>query len=138
MEEFLHQIVSFLSSQDVLPPEVTSEDSDRSKTSLQFLPDAPDKAYCVRIYDGALPSLVDKQAGIYRVQFLMRNPKHSEVLADITKLWRFLISRPEPIEDIAPGVWVIIDARSVPIPLGRDEKGNYLYSLNVPIKTAMY
>jgi hypothetical protein len=138
METFLHTLVAFLADHGVLPPEVQGADANREKTYLQYLPDSPDNAICVRIYEGSLPSLVDKQAGIYRVQFIVRNSSHSEALADMTKLWRFLCSRPEPIEDIAPGVWAIIDVQTVPSPLGRDEKGNYLYSLNVPIKTSMY
>lgn len=138
MVDFLKALVSFLAANGVLPPEVTSIDTNREKTYLQTLPDEPPKAYCVRIYDGALPTLVDKQAGVYRVQVMVRNPKQSEALADVTKLWRFLINRPEPIEDINPTTWVIFDVQSVPIPLGRDEKGNYLYSLNFPVKTSMY
>lgn len=72
------------------------------------------------------------------MQVVMRNPSHKEVLSDISKLWRFLISFVDPIVDIAPGEWAIFDTTSVPIPMGQDEKGNYLYSLNFPVTTSMY
>ena len=138
MEEFLHVFVAFLAAAKVIPPEVTSEDTEREKTYLQSLPDDPDNVYCFRIYDGALPTLTDKQAGVYRIQATVRNHSQTQALANVSTLWRFLIARPEFIEDIGNGYWVIIDAQSVPIPVGRDEKGNYLYTLNFPVKTKMY
>lgn len=73
MEEFLHVFVAFLAAAKVIPPEVTSEDTEREKTYLQSLPDDPDNVYCFRIYDGALPTLTDKQAGVYRIQATVRN-----------------------------------------------------------------
>lgn len=125
----------------VLPPEVTPSDAtcaEREKTFLQALPDSPAKACCVRWYDTSVPALVGKQAGVYRIQVLMRNPKHGEVLKDIETLWKFLLNRPELIEDISDTRWVIFDVQSGPIPLGQDEKGNYLYSLNFPVKTQLF
>ena len=113
-------------------------DKEREKTYLQALPDAPAKAYCVRWYDTSVPTLVGKQTGVYRIQVLMRNPKHGEVLHDIEKLWRFLLNRPEMIENISKDRWVIFDMQSGPVPLGQDEKGNYLYSLNFPVKTKLF
>lgn len=139
--EFVRALVAFLATNGVLPPEVTSTDvteKEREKTHLQALPDAPAKAYCVRWYDTSVPTLVDKQAGVYRIQVLMRNPKHGEVVREIEALWRFLLNRPEPIEDISDKYWVIFDVRSGPVPLGKDEKGNYLYSLNFPVKTKLF
>lgn len=138
MLDFLHALVAFLAANNVLPAEVTPDDTNREKTYLQNLPDTPAKVCCVRLYDTSLPTLVGKQAGVHRVQVLMRNSNHAEVLNDIYKLWQFLINRPELIEDISPDFWVIFDVQSGPIPAGRDEKGNYLYSLNIPIKTKMY
>ena len=136
--EFLQALVAFFAANDVLPAEVTPSDTNREKTYLQNLPEEPHKAYCVRIYDADLPTLVDKQAGVFRVQVLMRNKIHAAVMADAYKLWRFLINRPELIEDISEEYWAIFDVLQGPNPLGRDEKGNYLYSLNIPIKTKMF
>lgn len=136
--DFLSVLVAFLASNNVLPAEITAGDSNREKTYLQKLPSAPDKAYCVKLYDCNLPTLADKQAGIYRIQVIMRNKSHGDVTTDIFKLWRFLISRPSYIEDIGSDYWVIFDVQSGPISLGQDEKGNYLYSLNFPVKTKMF
>lgn len=136
--EFLQALVAFFAANGVLPAEVTPSDTNREKTYLQNMPEEPHKAYCVRIYDADLPTLVDKQAGVFRVQVLMRNKKHAPVMADAYKLWRFLINRPELVEDISPEYWAIFDVRQGPNPLGQDEKGNYLYSLNIPIKTKMF
>lgn len=139
--EFLHALVAYLAANGVLPPEVTPNDTDRSKTYLVYLPDAPDKAYCVKIYDGSVPSLADKQAGVFRVQVVMRNPSHAEVLSEIYTLWRFLLqlsSSGDYITDISADYWAIIDPQSPPIAAGRDEKGNYLYTLNFPVTTKMF
>lgn len=136
--EFLHTLIAFLASNNVLPSEVTPSDKDREKTYLQNLPDNVDNACCVRLYDSLLPSLTDKQAGIHRIQVLVRNRRQSAAIAIIYDLWKFLINRPSLIEDISPVYWVIFDVTSGPIPLGQDEKGNYLYSLNFPVKTRMF
>lgn len=136
--DFLHAFIAWLASFGVLPPEVLASDADREKTYLVYLPDSPDKAVSVRIYDGMLPSLAGKQAGVFRIQVLMRNPSHAEVANDIFTLWQFLCDRPEYIEDISPNYWVIIDTQTPPIPAGRDDKGNYLYSLNFPVTTKMF
>lgn len=121
-----------------MPAEVQRTDTDREKTYLQDLPDLPDNVYCLRWYDTSLPTLVGKQTGVYYVQVIVRNKSHAQALTNINKLWRFLINRSEPIEDIAQNCWVIFDVQSGPIDLGRDKKGNYLYSLNIPIKTNMF
>lgn len=130
-----------MAKNNILPPEVTPRDvtpKEREKTYLQALPDAPAKAYAVHWYDTSVPTLVGKQTGVYRIQVLMRNPKHGEVLNDIEKLWKFLLNRPEPIEDITDKRWVIFDVQSGPVSLGQDDKGNYLYSLNFPVKTQLF
>ena len=139
--DFVRKLIAFLADNGVLPPEVTSSDKtevERQKTYLQTLPDSPAKAYCVRWYDTNVSSVVNKQVGIYRIQVMMRNPKHGEVLREIEALWKFLLQRPEPIEDITDDCWVIFDIQSGPIPLGQDDKGNYLYSLNFPVKTQLF
>lgn len=136
--EFVHKLIAFLAANSVLPAEIQPSDTDRSKTYLQALPDEPAKAYCVNWYDTSLPSIHDKQAGVYRIQVVMRNPKHSEVLQDITGLWKFLINRPEPIDDIGDGYYAIFDCTSGPNPLGKDDHGNYQYSLNFPVKSKTF
>lgn len=136
--EFLHTLVAFLAAHNVLPPEVTASDTNRSKTFLQYLPDEPSKVYMVRWYDTSLPALVNKQAGVYRIQVVMRNPNHAEVLREITALWTFLINRPEPIEDIGNGFYAIFDCRSGPVEIGKDDHGNYRYSLNFPVKSKTF
>lgn len=141
MEEFLHALVAFLSANTPMPPEVTVKDvlpQDREKTYLQTLPPKPAKAWSIRIYDGTLPTLTNKQAGIYRVQIIVRNPRQGEAFRDISSVWQFLINRPEYIEDMDSQFWVIFDVQSVPIFLEQDEAGNYLYSLNFPVKTKMF
>lgn len=134
---FLNDLVEFFADNDVMPPEVTPQDTDREKTYLQNLPATPDKVCCVRLYDTDLPTLANKQTGVYRIQVIMRNRNHTTVFDDIYKLWKFLINRPEYIEDLND-YFVIFDAQKGPIPLGQDEKGNYLYSLNFPVKTKMF
>lgn len=134
---FLNDLVAFFHTNGVMPAEVTPSDTDREKTYLQYLPDAPDNVWCLKIYDSDVPSLVGKQAGVYRIQAIARNKNHGTVYSDIYKLWRFLINRPELIEEIN-GNYVIFDAQTGPLPSGQDEKGNYLYTLNFPVKTKMY
>ena len=136
--EFIHTLIAFLAANNVLPAEVTPDDEDRSKTYIQSLPDAPDKAYCVSWYDTRLPSIHDKQAGVYQIQVLMRNPNHAEVLREISDLWRFLINRPEPIDDIGNGFYAIFDCMSGPNFLGKDEHNNFQYSLNFPVKSKTF
>lgn len=140
---FLNDLVAFFHTNNVMPPEVTPSDTDREKTYLQYLPDTPDKVWCVKIYDSDVPSLVGKQAGVYRIQVIARNKNHGAVYNDIYALWQFLINRPELIEEIKDigldeDYYVIFDAQTGPLPSGQDEKGNYLYTLNFPVKTKMY
>ena len=137
--EFLKVLVEFLSANGVLPAEITPQDDDRSKTYLQSMPDTPAKAYCVTLYDTSLPSIHDKQAGVYRIQVIMRNPNHTEVFQEITNLWKFLINRPDYIEeDIGQGYYAIIDCTTGPLYLGKDEHGNHRYSLNFPVKSKTF
>lgn len=130
---FIKTLVKFLSDANVIPPEVRGSDRDRQKTYLQFLPDDPPKVVCVRWYHTDLPSMVGKEAGVYRIQIIFRNPKHGELLKEITALWQFLVNRPEPIEDVGDGYFAIFDCQEGPIPLNKDQNGNYLYSLNFPV-----
>lgn len=134
---FLNDLVAFFASNNVMPAEVTSSDTNREKTHLQYLPAEPDNVWCAKIYDTDVPTLVGKQAGVYRIQVIARNKSHSKVFNDIYKLWQFLINRPELIEDLN-GYYVIFDAQNGPIPSGQDDKGNYLYTLNFPVKTKMF
>ncbi len=134
---FLNDLVAFFATNGVMPAEVTSSDTNREKTYLQYLPAEPDNVWCAKIYDTDVPSLVGKQAGVYRIQIIARNKSHGTVFNNIYKLWQFLINRPEFIETIN-GNYVIFDAQQGPIPTGQDEKGNYLYTLNFPVKTKMF
>lgn len=130
--------MAYLHLNGVLPAEVQSADTDREKTYLMSLPAEPDKAYCASIYDGELPPMFIKQAGLFRVQILMRNPVHAEVLAEITALWTFLVQLPEPFIDITETRWAIVDCQQVPLYVGQDKKGNHLYSLNFPVTTKIF
>lgn len=134
---FLNDLVAFFAANGVMPAEVTSSDIVREKTYLQYLPAEPDNVWCAKIYDTNVPTLVGKQAGVYRIQVISRNKSHVTVFNNIYKLWRFLINRPELIEEVG-GNYVIFDAQNGPIPTGQDDKGNYLYTLNFPVKTKMF
>lgn len=134
---FLNDLVAFFAANGVMPAEVTSSDTDREKTYLQYLPAEPDNVWCVKIYDADVPTLVGKQAGVYRIQIISRNKSHGTVFNNIYALWQFLINRPELIEDM-DDYYVIFDAQNGPIPTGQDDKGNYLYTLNFPVKTKMF
>lgn len=134
--DFLKALVAFLASNGVLSPEVSSEGD--GITFLQHLPDDPVEANCVTCYDAKLPTLVNKQSGVYYIQILMRRKKHNDVLTEITKVFRFLCSRPELVEDIGEDYYAIFDVRTGPVPLGTDDNGNWRYSLNFPVTSKIY
>lgn len=136
--DFIHTLITWLAEQNIIPAEVQSTDTDREKTYVQLLPATPANVYCVRLYDTALPTLTDKQTGVFYIQFLVRNKSHAQAIANIDALWKFLSNRPEIVEDITDTQWVIFDVRSGPIFVEQDAHGNYLYSLNVPIKTKIF
>ena len=56
-------------------------------------------------------------------------------LTNIENVYKFLINRPELIEDITDNMWVIIDCQQGPIKMNEDSQGNYLYSLSFAITT---
>lgn len=134
--DFLKALVAFLASNGVLSPEVSSEGD--GITFLQHLPDDPVEANCVTCYDSKLPTLVNKQSGVYHIQILMRRKKHNDVLTEIMKVFRFLCSRPELVEDISEDYYAIFDVRTGPVLLGTDDNGNWRYSLNFPVTSKMY
>ena len=68
----------------------------------------------------------------------MRRKKHNDVLTEITKVFRFLCSRPELVEDISEDYYAIFDVRTGPVSLGTDDNGNWRYSLNFPVTSKMY
>lgn len=138
MEEFLHIFSFWLYTQRIIPreAEVTDVGEDRNdKTYLMNLPSDVTNCYCVRQYNQRLHSLVAKEAGVRYVQILVRNQNHSLALHNIETVYKFLINRPEIIEDIAPDWWVIIDCQQGPEKMNEDSQGNYLYSLSFAITT---
>jgi hypothetical protein len=136
---FLNDLVAFFASKNLMPSEIASSDTDREKTYMQYLPAEPANVWCIKIYDAIVPPLVGKQAGVYRIQVTVRNKSHKTAFNNIYALWQFLINRPDFIEAITvDGYYVIFDAQNGPIPAGQDEKGNYLYTLNFPVKTKMF
>ena len=133
MEEFLHTLVAWLCAQGILPREVlvTDKGMDRNdKTYLMNLPEDVADCYCVRQYNQRLHSLVAKDASVRYIQIIVRNQKHSLALANIENVYKFLINRPELIEDITDNMWVIIDCQQGPVKMNEDSQGNYLYSLS--------
>ena len=138
MEEFLHLFSSWLNSQGIIPREAEitdlGEDSN-DKTYLMNLPEAVTNCYCVRQYNQRLHSLVAKDASVRYIQIIVRNQKHSLALTNIENVYKFLINRPELIEDITDNMWVIIDCQQGPIKMNEDSQGNYLYSLSFAITT---
>lgn len=138
MEEFLHTLVTWLCAQGILPREATVTDraDDRNdKTYLMNLPEDVTDCYCVRQYNQRLHSIVAKDASVRYIQIIARNQNHSKALENIEAVYKFLINRPEPIEDISEDTWVIIDCQKGPVKLNEDSQGNYLYSLSFPITT---
>ena len=138
MEEFLHTLVTWLCAQGILPREalVTDKGMDRNdKTYLMNLPEDVADCYCVRQYNQRLHSIVAKEASVRYIQIISRNQSHSKALENIETVYKFLINRPEPIEDISEDTWVIIDCQKGPVKLNEDSQGNYLYSLSFPITT---
>ena len=138
MEEFLHTLVTWLCAQGLLPREalVTDRGIDRNdKTYLMNLPEDVADCYCVRQYNQRLHSIVAKEASVRYIQIIARNQNHSKALKNIETVYKFLINRPELIEDISEDTWVIIDCQKGPVKLNEDSQGNYLYSLSFPITT---
>ena len=62
----------------------------------------------------------------------MKNPYN------IVRIWKFLLKRPDLIEDINDHRWCIFDVKSGPVKLENDEKGNFLWSLSFPVTTNLY
>lgn len=138
MEEFLHLFSSWLNSQEIIPreAEITDLGEDRNdKTYLMNLPEDVTNCYCVRQYNQRLHSLVAKDASVRYIQIIVRNQKHSLALTNIENVYKFLINRPELIEDITDNMWVIIDCQQGPVKMNEDSQGNYLYSLSFAITT---
>ena len=138
MEEFLHLLSSWLNSQGIIPreAEITDLGEDRNdKTYLMNLPEDVTNCYCVRQYNQRLHSLVAKDASVRYIQIIVRNQKHSLALANIENVYKFLINRPELIEDITDNMWAIIDCQQGPVKMNEDSQGNYLYSLSFAITT---
>jgi hypothetical protein len=135
MLEFLRILVTFLSAANIIPPEVQDADVDREKTYLMHLPDDPDNIVMVREYESNLPTLVNKTAGVRRIQFIIRNANHEQCIIQAEKIFNFLKNRPELIEDLSSSCWVIFDIRKGPVKLDDDERGRVLYSLSLPITT---
>lgn len=133
---FLRSLVAYLAAQGVLEPEVTEDGPGR--TFLQQLPDTPIDANGLICYDSKLPTLTDKQSGVYHIQVIFRRSTHAAALQAAITLFQFLCSRPEPIEDLEEGRYAIFDVRSGPVSLGSDENGNWRYSLNFPVTSQMY
>lgn len=134
---FLNDLVAFFYDNGVMPAEITASSTDREGTYLQYLPDSPNNAWCAKVYATDAPALAGKQSGVVHVQIIARNESHGTVFNSINTLWQFLLNRPEFIEDFED-YFVIFAAQSGPIPTGRDEQGNYLYTLNFPVTTKLY
>ena len=134
--DFLKALVAYLARNGVLSEEVSLGGD--GITYLQHLPDEPVEANCVTCYDSKLPTLYDKQSGVYHIQLLMRRKKHSDVINDITKVFQFLCSFKEPIVDIDNDYFAIFDVQAGPVPLGVDDNGNWRYSFNFPVTSKMY
>jgi hypothetical protein len=138
MEEFLHIFSSWLNNQDIIPPEVLITDKlteRQNKTYLMNMPIDITDCYCVRQYNQKVKSLVGKEACVRYIQILVRNKQHKIALAQIEKVYKFMINRPEFIEDINDDWWVIIDCKAGPNKLNEDAQGNYLYSLSFAVTT---
>lgn len=134
--DFLKALVAFFAQNGVLSEEVSPDGE--GITFLQHLPDEPIEANCISCYDQTLPTLVDKQSGVYHIQVIMRRKKHSDVLNEITALFHFLCSRAEIVEDIDENYYAIFDVRHGPILIGADDNGNWRYSLNFPVTSKTY
>lgn len=135
MLSFLRAFVYFLYVNGVLPPEYTTVEGSEENTYLMFLPDEPDTLCSVIPYDSAVPTIGGKGFGVIYLQIIFRSLNHEEVLNKINKLFEFLSSRTEFIEDIDENYWVIIDTVKLPTKLENDEKGRYRYSLSFPVTT---
>ena len=142
--EFLKDLIAFFNSSvddngvPICPPEVQSSDKDREKSYLYDLPKDPVNVYVFRDYNTKVPTLVDKSAGVISVQVMCRNKSAKVAYMNIVRIWKFLLKRPDLIEDINDHRWCIFDVKSGPVKLENDEKGNFLWSLSFPVTTNLY
>lgn len=142
--DFLKDLIAFFNScvddENVVicPPEVQADDIEREKSYLFDLPKEPENVYVFKEYNTKVPTLVDKQAGVRYVQIIVRNRSNKMAYANINRIWKFLLKRPELIEDINDHRWCIFDVRNGPVKLENDTKGNYLWSLSFPVTTNLY
>lgn len=142
--DFLRDLITFFNSYTddenvaICPPEVQVNDIEREKSYLFDLPTEPENVYVFKEYNVKVPTLVDKQAGVRYVQVIVRNRSNKIAYANINRLWKFLLKRPEFIEDINDHRWCIFDVRSGPVKMENDTKGNYLWSLSFPVTTNLY
>lgn len=139
MLEFLHFFVKWLSDNGIIPPEVSEDDDDASrenKTWLQQWPEDVDNAYCVRQYRALMPKLSRKDAGVRKIQIMVRNRSHLTCLTEIEKVFDFLRLRDEVIEDLDETHWAIISCSTGPVKLEDDARGNSRYSISFSITTS--
>ena len=137
MEEFLRFFAEWLTTNKLLPREVTVADkgSEREdKTYLMNLPEDVANCFCVRQYNQRVHTLVAKDACVRYIQIIARNTSHVTAMNSIEKIYNFLINRPELIEDVN-GRWMIIDCCQGPTKMKEDSQGNYLYSISFPVTT---
>lgn len=135
MRKFLSELVTFLATQGLIPPEVTEADMDREKTYLFELPSTPDNITMCTIYRTENASMVAKETCVHYVQIIIRNRRQDVALEQITSLYMFLLQRPDIIENITPDRWVIFDVQRGPVNLGRDEQNRSRWALSFPVKT---
>lgn len=134
MLEFLHAFVLWLSTLDIMPPEAdatTTED----RTYLMSLPDTPDNVYFIQQYNEALNSLIAPDTCVRYLQIIVRNKEHLKCIEQSTGVFDFLKKRPDFIEEMPNGQWILINCPHGIKKLEEDAQGRFSYSLSFNITT---
>lgn len=145
MDEFLQQLIAYLVTKGVVPPEVQSTDVNREKSYLHDLPsktDDPNFVFVFRNYLTRHASLVAKNVGVKYIQVLVRSDSQKQAFDAIQKLYLYLLEASdvssEVIQYLTPTVWAVFDCQRGPVKLDIDDRGRHIWSLSFPVKTNLY
>lgn len=142
MDLFLQLLIHFLSSSDIVPPEVRANDTDRVKSYLYDLPDRandPDTVYAFRNYLTRHASGVATNIGTKWIQVLIRSQSQKDAYSRIHKLYDFLLQLSEikngNITYMDEEYWGIFSCAQGPVKSHVDEHGRHIWSLSFTVRT---
>ena len=134
------ELVAFFASHGVLLPEIAAASNITTGTYLISLPDTPDAAISLGVYDNRHRTLTAKETTLAQIQITVRSRKRSEAVAMLNPVYHFLLGIAEGTDFISDfgGGFGIFDCRRGPMEIGQDEKGRYLWELSFTVTTNLF